>query len=184
MTEKENKIRELENEIARLKSENELENRLEHIKNMAIKRDLSRAEELDNLTSEYADLKMQIDDLLPRMENLQIVRQCLKDNNLHVPYDKYEIQMYNNETWGMGFSHCENSLCTSDGYVDVKLYENEFGEMDCNVKTNFIYIRDNENNWSRKIRVMNNHLTAMRNFIINFDKFEKYFYAEIDGLDF
>ena len=184
MTEKENKIRELENEIARLKSENELESRLEHIKNMAIKRDLSRAEELDNLTGEYADLKMAIDNLLPRMENLQTVRQCLRDNNIRVPHNEYGIEMFNDTAWGMGFSYCENKLCLNDGFVKVFLYENEFGEMDLDVKTNFIHVRDNENDWKRKIRIMNNHLTAMRDFIINFDKFEKYFYTEVDGLDF
>lgn len=180
MTEMEMKIKNLENEIARLKSESELQNRLEHIKQMANKRDLSREEEIDNLIHEYADLKMSIDDLLPRIVNMITVSQCLKDNGYIARELHYcGLSLYNNNSRGVSMECVMNCGNLYDGFVTAKPFMNaEIGDWDLKIETWFYEMLNNKihgHDW--KVKYANNMLYAMRKFIDNFEKFENKFYA-------
>lgn len=182
MTETEIKIKNLENEIARLKSESELMNRLEHIKQMAEKRDLSREEEINNLINEYADLKMSIDDLLPRIVNMIIVSKCLKNNGYSASeFHYYGLSLYNTNRWGISMDCVMDDGNLYDGFVKVKPFMNDETE-DWDLKVeNWFYemLNKDKDGYSHDWRVKhaNNMLLAMRKFIDNFEKFENKFYA-------
>lgn len=180
MTETEIKIKNLENEIARLKSESELMNRLEHIKQMAEKRDLSREEEINNLIDEYADLKMSIDDLLPRIVNMIIVSKCLKNNGYSASeFNYYGLTLYNNNSRGISMDCVMDCGNLHDGFVTVKPFMNDETE-DWDLKVeNWFYEMLNKNGCSHywRVKYANNMLLAMRKFIDNFEKFENKFYA-------
>lgn len=180
MTEMEMKIKNLENEIARLKSESELQNRLEHIKQMANKRDLSREEEIDNLIHEYADLKMSIDDLLPRIVNMITVSQCLKDNGYSASeFNYYGLSLYNNNSRGVSIDYVANCCSLYEGFVRAKPFMNsEIEDWDLKIETWFYEMLNNKghgHDW--RVKYANNMLLAMRKFIDNFEKFENKFYA-------
>lgn len=174
------KIKNLENEIARLKSENALQNRLEHIQNMAVKRDLSREEEINALTHKYTDLKMSIDELLPRIVNMFKVAKCLKDNGYCASSWYYNrIKLHDNETWGKSISCYLDSSNLYLGFVNVKLFfNNEIEDWDLTVETWFYEMLDKEeghrHEW--KVERATNMLCAMETFLENFDKFEENFY--------
>ena len=180
MTNIEIKIKNLENEIARLKSESELQNRLEHIKQMANKRDVSREEEVNNLIHEYADLKMDIDDLLPRIVNMITVSQCLKDNGYSASeFHYYGLTLYNNNSRGISMDCVMNCGNLYEGFVEVKPFmNNEIEDWDLKVE-NWFYEMLNKNNQGHdwKVKYATNMLNAMRKFIDNFEKFENKFYA-------
>ena len=180
MTETEIKIKNLENEIARLKSESELQNRLEHIKQMANKRDLSREEEINNLIYEYADLKMSIDELLPRIVNMVTVSQCLKDNGYSASeYSYYGLTLYNSKSRGVSVDCVIDCGNLYEGFVTAKPFMNsEIEDWDLKVE-NWFYEMLNKNGHGHdwKVRYATNMLNAMRKFVNNFEKFEEKFYA-------
>ena len=180
MTEIETRIKNLENEIATLKSEKELQNRMEHIKNMARKRDISREEEIDNLIEEYADLKMSIDDLLPRIVNMITVSQCLKDNGYSASeYQYYGLSLYNNNRRGISIDCVINCGSLYEGFVRVKPFmDNEIEDWDLKIETWFYEMLNNkEHGHDWRVKYANNMLLAMKKFVNNFDKFESKFYT-------
>lgn len=179
MTDMEKKIKNLENEIARLKSESELQNRLEHIKQMANKRDLSREEEINNLIHEYADLKMSIDELFDRMVNIVTVYDCLKENG----YNTSVVSPIHMDDCRRGLGYFEfysnfDSCNMYQGYVSVRLFNNE----DCDLEISNLFYKiingKDYRGYSHEWRVEHatNMLNAMKKFINNFDKFEEKFY--------
>lgn len=179
MTEMEKKIRTLENEIARLKRENELQNRLEHIKSMAEKRDMSREEEINNLIHEYADLKMDIDELLPRILNMLTVSKCLKENGyIGSEFHYYGISLYNNNSRGVSMDCVINSGNLHDGFVQAKPFKNvETEDWDLNVENWFYEMLNNKGHGHEwRVKYATNMLNAMKEFVNNFDKFENKFY--------
>ncbi len=180
MTEMEKRIKSLENEIARLKSANALQNRLANIKEMANERDVSREEEINNLIHEYADLKMSIDELLPRIMDMVTVAQCLKDNNYYgSEFHYYGLSLYNNKTRGISMDCVINCGNLSDGFVGVKPFKNEeTDDWDLKIETWFYeMLNDKGHGHEWKVKYATNMLTAMKIFIENFEKFETKFYA-------
>lgn len=181
MTEIETRIKNLENEIATLKSEKELQNRMEHIKNMARKRDVSREKEIDNLIGEYVDLKMSIDNLFDRMVNIIKVNDCLAENGYRKfrGCNKIDIIDRRNSYHHVEFGYSTNELSLFSGYVFVRIYNND--EIDLKIDNSFYaYLTeksaytDYSHEW--KVEHANNDLNAMRKFLDNFDEFERRFY--------
>ena len=182
----EKEIRNLENEIAKLKSKNALQSRLEHIKNKANERDTAIRNEIENLTFEYAELKIDVDCLADRILNIVEIARELKRNKFEfstellglssekIKFFKHDYVYYGKFTLGIG-----SSANMNNPWVFIELFFNdETMEEDINVRTTYadtieknIYFSD-----EKKIEILKQSITALTRFLADFDNFEKRFY--------
>ena len=188
------KIRELENEIARLKSESKLNERLEHIKKKAEERAKTEEEEMGDFCDRYIDLCEGIAGLRDRILNIFKIKNELLKNGFTFK------TRYNPTRNLIVMSSDKDKLCIDDvrwhrcRHIEVVPWLNDCDEEDIMVKTDFYtelrrvvcrgqfgYSTYAENYRAKKL-ALETCLKVMEDFLIDFDKFEEDFYNQIDNL--
>lgn len=179
------KIKSLENQIATLKSEKALQDRLYNIQKRAKEREDDYQSKIDELTERYADLKMQIDEYCGRISNLFALRDELMTNGYELPdrYDpRYNLIHFRDNTE----IFVEDTFWHSCRKITVRLFFDENDEPDIVVDTEFFKGRRTYRNRRAysdlEINSMEACLIAMNDFIKDFDDFEKYVFDYVDNL--
>lgn len=183
------RIKELENEIATLKSESALQNRLASIKQKAEKRDLAHDEEISELIDEYISLREQIYNLENRIVNIFKVRREILANGFTLK------SRYNPTNTKINFSninvepyhalYIDDKTWHGSRYITVRCNGNVisvYTEFDEKLKANFNCYNNQAENHKKKVDCLNACLIAMRDFIKDFDDFETNFYNQVDNL--
>lgn len=187
MTKAENKIKELETEIAELKKEHEIEKRIEHIVALAKERKQSKEEEDMNLYHQWESMEDKIYTLAyDRIVTILRLSKALKENGFELPEEWWCRD--NSDTNGIKFVGLteEAIVLKKDGtYCDVSLeeisYNNKDTEYYCNVYTEYYHDRQCES-IDESISLLKKSIMAMELFIADFDRFEKAFYDYLDSL--
>lgn len=189
MTEIETRIKNLENEIATLKSEKELQNRLANIKQKAERRDLAQDEEISELVDEYISLRERISNLQTRIENIFKVRREILANgftlkarynpiNILINFSNINVEPYHSLYIDDSGWHACRHIRVDYNEDDINIYT----EFDEKLKANFNYYSNQEKNHEQKVSCLNACLIAMRDFVKDFDDFETDFYNQVDNL--
>ena len=183
------RIKELENEIATLKSESALQNRLASIKQKAEKRDLAHDEEISELIEEYISLREQISNLNDRIVNIFKVRKEILANGFTLeprynPTDT-KINFSNINVEPYHELYINNRMWHGSRYITVRCNGNAisiYTEFNEKLQANFNHYNNQEKNHKQKVSCLNACLIAMRDFVKDFDDFETDFYNQVDNL--
>lgn len=186
MTRAENKIKELETEIAELKKEHEIEKRIEHIVALAKERKQSKEEEDMNLYHKWENLR---DEMLTSLESRMIaimrLSRALKENGFELPKEWWCYD--NNDTNGIKFVGLDCQIVTlkKDGtYCEMIMYEQGYEpntDYYCDICTEYYYDRECKN-IDESISLLKKSIMVMELFVADFDRFEKAFYDYLDSL--
>lgn len=177
------KIKQLENQIARLKSESALQNRINHICKAYEQKTRTQNDEIDELTHRYADLKMEIDEYCGRISNIFTLLSELKEHNFNITnrYIPLNDKIRFNIEKG-NYLTVTNTLWHPCRWVSVEFYYNDVDEPDLTVESGFYEATHRYKDHKDKVSRMEACLYAMQNFINDFNDFEKYVFDFVDSL--
>lgn len=183
----ENRIRELEKELAELKRKTELTTRLEHINKKVEEREQKINDELDRLRMEYSMLFCDISTMTNDIMDMITIARVMEENKLEYLDRMDGMLITNGLTWWYKEKPPVNRITInglSGSYVSCELND----DLEIEIKTHYswavkdCYEKRVSFNRSTEISILKNTIKTMKNFVEVFPKFKNAFYEVIDNL--